>query len=51
MLNSVNGGQVLVVNLMLSAANAQNYPDVGVYCYTAHERMRSLLLPFHFGLT
>jgi len=39
-LNSVNNGQGLVVNVLGSAANVlQNYPDMGVCCYTAHEKM------------
>jgi len=35
----VNGGQRLVVNVLGSAANVQDYPDMGVYCYTAHENV------------
>jgi len=33
----------MVVNVLRSAANVQNYPDTGIYCYTAHEKMRLLL--------
>jgi len=43
MLNSVNGGQGLVVNVLWSVATVQNYPDTGAYCYTAREKMRWLL--------
>jgi len=38
MLNSVNGGQGLVVNVLWSVANAQNYPDTRASIFILHTR-------------